>query len=135
MSTIVQLFINAGQNFSGLTSPILLVAKSFETEFLPFWTPFIAAFGSFLTGSVTISNIMFGNFLSIAAQFLNLNIGKILSLALVGAAAGNMIALADILPAEAVVKLKHHERQVLKGTIIPCLIYVAIVGIIGMLIL
>ena len=93
--------------------------------------PIVGAFGSFLTGSVTISNIMFGNSLALAAKELGLSVDTILALIVVGAAAGNMIALADIIVAEAVVGLKNEERKVLRGVIIPCLIYVILVGIIG----
>lgn len=42
--------------------------------------------------------------------------------------------LADIIVAEAVVGLKNKTRYVLKGVIIPCLIYVIIVGLIGLLV-
>jgi len=53
---------------------------------------------------------------------------------LVGAAAGNMIALADILAAEAAVHIHDEERKVLRGVIVPCLIYVTLVGLIGLLV-
>ena len=45
-----------------------------------------------------------------------------------------MIGLADILAAESVIGLKNKERHVLKGVAIICLVYVAIAGIIGMII-
>ncbi|MDD5430825.1 MAG: L-lactate permease [Candidatus Pacebacteria bacterium] len=135
VSIVVQLMINSGQNLSGLPSSIALIAKNFETTLLPLWTPFISAFGCFITGSATVSNLMFGNFLNFASQAINMNSAKILALALVGGAAGNMIALADMLAAEAVVGLKNQERAVLKGVIIPCLIYLILTGIIGMLII
>ena len=93
----------------------------------------VGAFGSFLTGSATVSNLMFGNFLATAARDLSLSVDKILALALVGGAAGNMIALADIMAAEAVVGLKNEERKVLKGVIIPCAIYILLIGVIGLL--
>lgn len=127
MSAIVQIMINSGQ--------IALIAESFETPLLPFWTPFVGAFGAFITGSATVSNIMFGNFLALAAKALNMVSGKILALALVGAAAGNMVALADILSGEAVVGLKNEERRILKGVIIPCLVYLSLAGLIGILII
>ena len=98
---------------------------------LPFWAPIVGAFGSFLTGSATVSNLMFGNFLAVSARDLGLSVDKILALALVGASAGNMIALADIIVAEAAIGLKNMERKVLGGVIIPCLIYIILVGIIG----
>lgn len=134
MSAIVQLMINSGQNMSHLLSSITIIAKSFETSLLPLWSPFIGAFGSFLTGSVTISNIMFGNLWNDAAQALNFAPAKILSLGLVGGAIGNMIALSDMLVAETVVGLKNQEKKIIESLIGPCLIILLIIGIIGLII-
>jgi lactate permease len=134
MSVMVQIMVNSGNNLSGLSSSLGILAKNVSNPLLPLWAPIIGAFGSFITGSATISNIMFGNLLNIASLEMNLNVNKVLALELVGAAAGNMIALADILAAETVVGLKHQERKVLKGVIIPCIVYVLIAGISGMLI-
>ena len=133
MLAMVQVMINSGQNISGLPSAIIIIAKFFETSLLPFFAPFIGAFGGFITGSVTVSNILFGHLFFTAATGLNLNSQVILSLGVVGAAAGNMIALADILTAEAVAGVKNQERQILKGVFIPCLTYLILVGIIGMI--
>lgn len=131
-SALVQLMINSGNNTSGISSAITLIAKIFETNLLPFFTPFISAFGSFLTGSVTVSNIMFGNFFSTAGSDLGYSVAVTLSLAVVGAAAGNMIALADMLAAQAVLGVKNQEREILKGVFIPCLIFLVMIGTIGM---
>jgi len=134
MSIMVQLIISSGNNLSGLPSSLSVIAKGFEVSALPLLAPMVGAFGSFLTGSVTISNIMFANFLNTASQIMKMNTAKILALELVGAAAGNMIALADIIATEAVVGLRNKTRYVLKGVIIPCLIYVIIVSLIGLLV-
>lgn len=135
MLTIVQIMTLSGNNLSGLPAVITLIAHGFETSFLPFFTPFIGAFGSFMTGSVTISNIMFGTLFSTAATNLGMNVTIILSLAVAGAAAGNMIALADILTAEAVAGVKNSETRIIKGVIIPCITYLLILGIIGIIII
>lgn len=135
MLAMVQIMINSGNNYSGLLSAISLMTKSFETALLPLFAPFIGAFGAFMTGSVTVSNIMFGHLFNMAAINLSLNTSIILSLGVVGAAAGNMIALADILTAEAVTGTKNSEVSVLKGVIVPCFIYLLILGIIGIIIL
>jgi len=127
--------VNSFHNSTNLPSMIEFLAMYTKNALLPLWSPFVGAFGSFLTGSATVSNLMFGNFLAAAAKDLGLNIDKILALALVGGAAGNMIALADILAAETVVGLKHQEKSVLKGVIIPCLIYLTLIGIVGLLII
>lgn len=133
MSSMAQIMVHSGQNSTGAVSMINILASSVKNAFLPLWAPFIGALGSFLTGSITVSNLMFGNFLATAAKDLNFNVDNILALALVGGAIGNMIALADILVAETVVGLKHKERDVIKVVIWPCLILVTLVGLIGML--
>lgn len=133
MSAMVQIMINSGNNFSGLTSSLALLAKILETPFLPFLAPIAGAFGSFMTGSATVSNIMFGKFLETAANVINYDSEVILALGLVGGAAGNMIALADIMTAEAVMKMKNKEREVVRGVFFPCLIYVLFIGLIGFL--
>ena len=124
MSVAAQLIINSGFNLSGKLSLLSMIAKGFEVSFLPFLAPFVGA-----------SNIMFGNFLNTASHVMNFDTAKILALGLVGAAAGNMIALADIITAEAVVGLHNKTRFVLKAVIIPCLIYLIIVGFIGLLVI
>jgi len=135
MSSMAQIMVNSVYNAASLPSMVGLLAVYVKNIFLPLWAPLVGAFGSFLTGSVTISNLMFGNFLAVAARDLGFGVDKILALAVVGGAAGNMIALADILAAETVVGLKHKEREVLKGVIFPCLIYVVLIGLVGMFLL
>lgn len=131
ISIMVQLMIYSNQNISGNYSILQIIANNFKTPFLPFIAPIVGAFGSFLTGSVTISNIMFGGIFQNISLAMGFNTAMILSLQLVGGAAGNMVALADILPALTVVGLKGQEREVIKRIIIPCLIYILIVGFLG----
>lgn len=134
MSALSQIMVNSGSNLTGFLSMIDYLAIHVKNALLPIYAPFVGAFGSFLTGSATVSNLMFGNFLASIAKSLNFNVDTILALTLVGGAAGNMIALADMLAAETVVGLKHEERNVIKGVIVPCTIYLLLVGIIGMFI-
>ena len=134
MSAIVQIMILSGNNLSGLPAAITLIAKGFETSLLPLFAPFIGAFGAFVTGSVTISNIMFGHFFYTAAVDLSFNPQVIMSLGVVGAATGNMIALADILAAEAVTGVKNSETHIFKGVIVACLTCLIIVGVVGIII-
>lgn len=135
MLAMVQLMINTGNNYSGLASALTIITRIFDTQLLPLFVPFIGAFGAFMTGSVTVSNIMFGNLFNVAAIHLAMNASFILALGVVGAAAGNMIALADILTAEAVTGLKNSEIAILKGVLVPCLIYLTALGIVGLIVL
>lgn len=135
ISTMVQLMIQSGNNSSGYQSLLAIVASSFENKWLAWLTPLIGAFGSFLTGSATVSNLMFGSILQNSSQLLGLNTAIILSMQMVGAAAGNMIALADVLPALAVVGLKNKEVEVIKKVLIPCLIYTILAAFAGVCLL
>ncbi|MFA6251709.1 MAG: L-lactate permease [Candidatus Paceibacterota bacterium] len=135
MLAMVEIMKNSGNNLSGLPSAINIIAKAIESTFLPFFAPFAGAFGALLTGSVTASNVMFGTLFNTTALSVGFNQSIILALLVVGAGIGNMIALADILTAEAVIGEKNAERKILKGVIIPCLTCLFIVGIIGIIIL
>jgi lactate permease len=134
MSIISQIMVNSINNYLGMASMIDFLAINVKNVFLPFLASFVGAFGSFLTGSATISNLMFGNFLVATSKDLGFGTDKILALALVGGAAGNMIALADIIAAQTVVGLKNEERRVLAGVIGPCLVYLALIGFVGLLV-
>lgn len=135
MLSMVQIMINSGSNLSGIPSAINLIAQSIESYFLPFFIPFAGAFGALMTGSVTTSNVMFGTLFSTAAINMSLDAGIVLSILVVGAGIGNMVALADILTAEAVVGEKNIERKIVKGVLVPCLICLFIVGVMGMVVL
>lgn len=135
MSSVAQIMVNSFHNSFSMASMIDFMAVNAKNLLLPLWSPFLGAFGSFLTGSATVSNLMFGNFLAASAHDLMIGVDKILALAVVGGAAGNMIALADIIAAEAVVGLRNEERKVLNGVIIPCLIYIILVALIGLFII
>ncbi len=135
MSSMIQIIVSSGNNFSGLPSIIELLAKNISKEILPLVAPFIGAFGSFVTGSVTISNILFGNILSSASVAYGLVGAKVLALEVSGAAIGNSMAIADIMAAEAAVGLKNGTRSVLRRVVGPCLICLSILGITGLVLL
>ena len=134
MTAMVQLMIYSGENSTGYLSILNFLARVFITPLLPFLASVAGAFGTFLTGSATISNIMMGSLLSNAANIVGISSALILSIGLAGAAAGNIISIADIMPALAVLNIKNAERSVLKNVIIPCTIYVLLIGIAGLLV-
>jgi lactate permease len=135
MMAMVEIMKNSGQNISGLPSAINIIARAIESNLLPFFAPFAGAFGALLTGSVTASSVMFGALFNTTAISIGLNQSIILALLVVGGGIGNMIALADILTAEAVIGEKNAELKILKGVLIPCLICLLMVGVIGMIVI
>ena len=99
----------------------------------PLFSPMIGALGAFISGSNTISNLMFGAFQFGVAQQLDLSTVMIVALQSVGAAAGNIIAIHNIVAACATVGLLGSEGAVLRKTILPTLYYALMVGLLGML--
>ena len=135
MLIMVEVMKNSGNNLSDIPSAINIIAKALESNFLPFFAPLAGSFGALMTGSVTASSVMFGSLFNTTAISMGLNTSIILALLVVGGGIGNMIALADILTAEAVLGEKNVERKIVRGVLIPCLTCLIIVGIIGMIVL
>lgn len=131
----VQMMIYTGQNSSGLASMVDVIAGIFKSQLLVFFAPFIGAFGAFIAGSATVSTILFGPFLYTASLDLGLSVAALLALQVVGAGVGNMIALTNIVAAEATVKIHGYEHEILLRTIVPCLVYLLVVALIGFILL
>ena len=87
--------------------------------------------GAFITGSNTVSDLMFGEFQWNMATSLGLPRQIIVALQGVGGAMGNMICVHNIVAACAVVGLSGREGEVLKKTFMPFVVYGVITGIIG----
>jgi lactate permease len=130
----VQLLVISSSNSSGLPGIPALLAQSISSvakEVYIFISPFIGAFGAFITGSNTVSNILFGLLQSEAAHALGISIALILSLQVAGGAAGNMIAIHNVIAANSVVGLKNSEGLIIRKTILVAIAYCLILGIVG----
>ena len=134
---LVQILIISSNNNSNLPGIPLLLAESIASvtkESFFFVSPFIGAFGSFIAGSNTVSNLLFGSLQSEIAINLGLSIALVLTLQVVGGAVGNLIAIHNVIAANSVVGLKNSEGKVIRKTIIVAIIYALVVGLIGFII-
>jgi lactate permease len=131
---MVRVFINSGADYneSGLDSmPVTLASAAAETvgQNWPLVAPFVGALGAFVAGSNTVSNIMFAQF-----QFsTGVNIGAstpetVVAAQAVGGAAGNMIAVHNVVAAAATVGLLGREGDIIRKTILPALVYCLTAG-------
>jgi lactate permease len=131
---MVRIFINSGGNSAGLASmPVTtanVVADLVGTAF-PSISAVIGALGAFIAGSNTISNMMFSQFQFEVAQALSVSTAGVISLQAVGAAAGNMIAIHNVVAASATVGLLGREGETLRKTIIPTCYYLILTGVVG----
>ncbi len=135
ISVFVQLMISSSFNSHGFPGMIQEIATLLQNVALPFLTPILGAFGGFIGGSATISNLLFGHLEVLAANSLALSVPIILSLQLVGAALGNMLTLTHIVAVHAALKIHGDEVHVLKKLFMPFLICLSLTAIIGLLLI
>ena len=96
--------------------------------------PFVGAIGSFMTGSSTVSNLLFGVFQKETATALGMSVVLILSLQAIGSAVGNMIAVHNVIAASATVGLHHQEGKIIRYNLIPVLGYCLLAGLLALII-
>ena len=132
---MVRIYVNSDVNDLALASMPLAMADWVALSVggvWPLFAPSIGALGAFIAGSNTISNLMFGAFQFGVAGQLGMSTVAVVALQAVGAAAGNMIAIHNVVAASATVGYLGREGQVLRLTLVPTLYYLALVGVMGL---
>ncbi|MBD3377830.1 L-lactate permease [candidate division KSB1 bacterium] len=132
---MVRVYINSGVNAAGLSSMPIAMAEWAAVNVGQVWpllAPTIGALGAFIAGSNTISNLMFSLFQFSIAEQLSIPGSMVVALQAVGAAAGNMIAIHNIVAAAATVGMLGREGALLRKTVIPTLYYVIAAGLVGL---
>ncbi|OUR81162.1 lactate permease [Colwellia psychrerythraea] len=133
---MVRILINSGVNGADLAAmPVAMasfVAQTFG-DLYPLFAPSIGALGAFIAGSNTVSNMMLSQFQFEVANALSVSGALLVALQAIGAAAGNMIAIHNVVAASATVGLLGQEGRTLRKTILPTIYYVVTVGVIGLI--
>jgi len=131
---MVRILINSGVNGADLAAmPVAMasfVAQTFG-DLYPLFAPSIGALGAFIAGSNTVSNMMLSQFQFEVASALSVSGALLVALQAIGAAAGNMIAIHNVVAASATVGLLGQEGRTLRKTILPTIYYVVAVGVLG----
>ncbi|CAL2083715.1 L-lactate permease [Tenacibaculum dicentrarchi] len=133
---MVRILINSGVNDLNIASMPIAMAEFVADnvgKVYPIFAPTIGAMGAFIAGSNTVSNMMLSQFQFSTAMSLGVSGAILVALQAVGAAAGNMIAIHNIVAASATVGLLGKEGDILRKTIIPTLYYVIFAGAIGVI--
>ncbi|HBS84258.1 L-lactate permease [Vreelandella alkaliphila] len=133
---MVRILINSGVNGADLVSMPVMMAQAVANSvggIYPFFAPAVGAMGAFIAGSNTISNLMLAEFQFSVAETLGLSTAMMVALQAVGAAAGNMIAIHNVVAASATVGLLGREGTTIRKTIIPTIYYLIFTGIIALI--
>ena len=131
---MVRILINSGVNGADLAAmPVAMASFVSQTfgDLYPLFAPSIGALGAFIAGSNTVSNMMLSQFQFEVANALSVSGALLVALQAIGAAAGNMIAIHNVVAASATVGLLGQEGRTLRKTILPTMYYVIAVGVIG----
>lgn len=132
---MVRILINSGVNAAELSSMPILMARWVADSvggIYPLLAPSVGALGAFIAGSNTVSNMMFSQFQFGVANSLGISSALIVAVQAIGAAAGNMVAIHNVVAASATVGLLGREGSILRKTVWPTLYYVLFTGLIAL---
>ena len=98
----------------------------------PMFASFVGALGAFITGSNTVSDLLFAEFQYATATQLAIPRQIIVSLQAVGGAMGNMVCIHNIVAASATVGLAGLEGMLIRRNALPMLLYGLVAGSLGL---
>lgn len=132
---MVRVMVQSGINQAGLES-MLLTLSAFAAQKVgnlwPLFSPLTGVLGAFISGSNTVSNLLFGGFQYGIAEKLGFASPIILALQGVGGATGNMIAVHNVVAACTVVGILGKEGKIIRYNLLPVIIYALATGLLGM---
>ena len=129
--SMVYLYRNTGVN-AALTakSMVYVMAESLAGLFSTFYlavAPFIGVLGAFMSGSNTVSNMLFAPLQYETATLVKLSPIIVLALQNIGGAAGNMICVNNVVSVCATTGVAGNEGRIIRINLLPCLVYCVIV--------
>ncbi|WP_101297210.1 L-lactate permease [Halegenticoccus soli] len=131
----VQIMLQSGAAVDGDSMLIVLSegTAGIAGAAYPFFAPWVGAFGAFLAGSNTVSDILFGTFQYGVADSIGTPRTIMLGSQAVGGAIGNLIAVHNVVAALAVVGLVGEEGRVIRLELIPLVYYATFTGLLTLL--
>lgn len=133
---MVRILINSGVNAADMPSMPVAMAELVSGavgQVYPLFASSVGALGAFIAGSNTVSNLMLSQFQFSVGELLGVSGVLLVAMQAVGAAAGNMIAIHNVVAASATVGLLGREGCVLRLTVIPTAYYLLASGILALL--
>lgn len=120
-------------NYPSMPLAMAKTVAAFAGNAWPMLASYVGGLGAFITGSNTVSDLLFAEFQWGVAQQLELPRQIIVAAQVAGGAMGNMICIHNIVAVCAVTGLIGREGMILKRTFWPFVLYGIVVGIIASL--
>ena len=135
---LVQLMLNSDVNQAGMDGMMTMIATSaaniFQSTYVAI-SPMIGILGAFISGSNTVSNMLFASMQFETAQLLGLSPILIVALQCIGGGVGNMICINNVVAVCSTVGVKNCEGKLVKKNLIPCFIYCILIVLIAILLI
>jgi lactate permease len=130
---LVQIMLNTGNGSEGsmITEMAALVANISGRAY-PVFATLLGMLGSFISGSATVSNILFSSFQFEVAQVIKMPEVLIMSMQCIGAAVGNMICINNVIAVMATVGCVGVGGKIIRINAIPAFLYYLVVTFIIM---
>ncbi|MCF8012385.1 MAG: L-lactate permease [Clostridiales bacterium] len=135
---MVQVMVQSSVNMQNIDGMMLTMSKAAAIGVGALWplvAPFVGVLGAFMSGSNTVSDILFSQFQFGVAQQLGQPAVVTLGLQNIGGGVGNMICVHNVVAACATVGLTGVEGIIIRRNLIPTLIYGLAVGIFGLIVI
>lgn len=130
VALIAMISIARTMSYAGMTNELAYAAAGIGMAW-PLLSPAVGAFGTFVTGSATASNVLFTELQTTAAHAADLPALPLLGAQGFGAAVGNIVCPHNIVAAVATVGLTGKEGKVLRSTFPIAMLYVALGGLLA----
>lgn len=127
---MVQIMMNSGANHSGLDGMLsqvsTFIVSSVGTAF-PVISPLLGVLGAFVSGSCTVSGVLFAPLQYQTAEILGLSTASIVALQMAGGAIGNMICINNVVAVASTTNAIGGEGRIIRMNLLPCLLYCALI--------
>ena len=128
--SMVQIMTGSSDNAAGLPGMLTLISQTlvnlFGTAF-PVLSPVLGVIGAFVSGSCTVSGILFGPLQYETALALKFSASSILGLQMAGGAIGNMICIHNVVAVSSTAGVTGKEGAIIRKNLLPCAVYTAAV--------
>jgi len=129
---MVHLMLKSGVNHAGVDGMMSVMARGIASVtgvVYPLTAPFIGVLGAFMSGSNTVSNILFASLQYQTAQTLGFSTVLIVALQNIGGAIGNMTCVNNVVAVCATVGTTGAEGTLIRRNAIPMVMYAVAVGL------
>jgi lactate permease len=130
---MVQLMLKSEQNPAGISGMMTVIAEAaayLTGRAFIMISPLVGVLGAFMTGSNTVSNILFASFQYRTALAIGMVPLALVVLQVVGGAVGNMVCVSNIVAVSATVGLEGKTGAIIRRNIVPCIIYSVLVALV-----